>query len=135
MKDSLLIPMVGYIYYIGALCVLNFFTRFKAVKSGEVPFKYYKALLPTEGIPEVVINRGRHFDNQFQAPMVFFVICILFIVLNKTSDAAVVFAWLFVVSRFFHTYFHLGANNVRRRAAAFLTGWIFLLIMTSLLWI
>jgi hypothetical protein len=68
------------------------------------------------------------FDNQFQLPVLFYVLTILSIVTRHADVVFVVLAWVFVLSRFGHAYVHTTSNIVRLRGAIFGIGGLTLFI-------
>jgi hypothetical protein len=129
MNRDLFYPMAAYVFYMVAFGVYNFYTRYKAIKTGQVDFKYFKAMQGEA--PHHVVNVGRHYDNQFQLPILFLVTCLAHMQLGKTNQTTLVLAWLFCVTRLVHTYFHVVNNRVPKRAAAFMMGWL----VIAALWI
>lgn len=69
------------------------------------------------------------FDNQFQLPVLFYVIAILAIVTKHADYLFVVLAWVFVLARLCHAYVHVTSNRVQLRGAIYAVGMIVLLIM------
>ncbi|HEY4142142.1 MAG TPA: MAPEG family protein [Pseudolabrys sp.] len=69
------------------------------------------------------------YNNQFQLPMLFYVLTILSIVTRHADFLFVIMAWLFVLTRIAHAYIHTGTNYVRHRFNAFAAGVFILLIM------
>ncbi len=127
MSQQLVFPMAVYVFYIWCLAILNFRTRVQAARSGQVDPKYFKAL---QGVaPERVITVARHFDNQFQAPVIFFLVCIAHMVLAQANQITITLAWIFILTRWVHSYVHLGKNQLRKRVKAFAAGWLVLLMM------
>jgi hypothetical protein len=129
-QKDLLYPMVGYIFYMGAIAILNLTTRVSAVRRRELSPKYFQ-LYQGEGISERVLVVGRHYDNQFQLPLLFLIVCVAHLSLNLTSSLTVWFAWGFVISRMLHSTVHLGDNHVLRRFSAFGLGWVFVIGMAA----
>jgi hypothetical protein len=127
MTNQLVFPMAAYVLYMWCLAVLNFRTRVGSAKRGEVDPKYFKALQGSA--PERVITVGRHFDNQFQAPVIFLIGCVAHMVLGKANDLTIVLAWAFIVTRLAHSFIHLGGNKLRKRVMAFAAGWLVMLVM------
>ena len=41
--------------------------------------------------------------------------------------------WCFVLSRFLHTYIHLGSNHILYRLSAFFLGWVVVLALWVIL--
>ena len=128
---SLLYPMGFYIFYIWILAVINFLTRKKEVSEGNMSFKYFKHF--SGEASEKVLVYGRHFDNQFQLPVVFLISCLALHTSQLTTPTSLFLAWGFVVSRFIHSYLHLGHNHILKRAASYALGWTFVVLMWALL--
>ncbi|MBV8448664.1 MAG: MAPEG family protein [Hyphomicrobiales bacterium] len=68
-------------------------------------------------------------DNQFQLPVLFYVLVILAILARKTDLLFVIMSWLFVISRYAHTLVHTGSNDVRVRGPIYGLGLIILVLM------
>lgn len=127
MEKLLIFPMAFYVFYIGYLAVLNFRIRKNAVQTRQITGEYFKAYQGS--VPERVIIVGRHYDNQFQTPMLFLVTCVAFIALKQTSMLTLVLAWAFVITRLGHSYEHLGRNRLIPRVLWFVGGWITVLAL------
>ncbi len=79
--------------------------------------------------PKHLLQLQNAFLNQFELPVLFYVLTIL-VLFTKTADLAfVILAWVFVVLRLAHAYVHLTSNRVSRRALFFLTGAAVLCVM------
>jgi hypothetical protein len=73
------------------------------------------------------------FSNQFELPVLFYVVC-AFALITRMVDAWMLgLAVLFVASRIVHAAIHIGPNIVRWRFAAFLFGVVMLTGMWALL--
>lgn len=73
---------------------------------------------------------GRHYDNQFQVPLLFLVSCVAPLHLHAGRDVlAVCLSWGFIVSRLLHTAVHLGTNNIVHRLMAYALGWLLLMAL------
>jgi hypothetical protein len=59
------------------------------------------------------------FSNQFELPVLFYVLTILAYVTHKAGWAFVVLAWIFVIFRLLHAYVHVTSNVVRIRGALY----------------
>lgn len=125
-------PAAAMIFYIFVLGISNFYVRVRGTKNGSIPPKYFKNLdSKTYPVPEFVTRMGRHYDHQFQLPLLFLIICLAYIALHIFHPVAWVAAWCFVGSRMLHTYVHLGSNHVLRRVLAFQAGWV----CVNVLWV
>jgi hypothetical protein len=101
--------------------------RFAAVKSGNT--KVSDIALGQGNWPDEVMQVGNCFNNQFQLPVLFYVLVILALVLRKADLLFVILSWLFVISRFVHAGIHVTSNNVLRRFQAYAIGSLILLAM------
>lgn len=62
---------------------------------------------------------GYAFSNQFELPVLFYVLTILAYVTHLAGIVFVVLAWIFVIFRILQAYVHVTGNNVRVRGAFF----------------
>jgi len=72
---------------------------------------------------------GNAYNNQFQLPVLFYVLTILAIMTRHADVLFVVMAWIFVLARLAHTYVHVTHNHVFRRGSVFGIGALVLLLM------
>jgi hypothetical protein len=129
------------LYAMFALVVLTFlmmaltgYVRMRSVSTGQVPARYYKLMQGAE-LPETVIKVGRHLNNLFEMPVLFYSAGILTIVLHQETFTMLALAWAFVVCRLLHAFIHITYNHPLHRLVAFTLGccallgmWIELLI-------
>lgn len=90
------------------------------------------ALRSMEGWPERVQKLSNCLSNQFEAPVLFYVLAALAILTKKADLAFVVMAWIFVLSRAAHAYVFATSNYVPARGQLFAVGLIDLLLMWAL---
>lgn len=102
----------------------------KAVKAGEV--NRQQAALNNQVWPEDVIKVSNNIANQFEAPVLFYVLCLTLYSMNAVGMTAVALAWLFALTRFAHAYVHIGSNYVPMRFRLFLIGCLVLIAMLVL---
>jgi hypothetical protein len=69
------------------------------------------------------------FSNQFELPVLFYVLTILEIITRSADVLFVVLAWIFVVTRVLQALIHVTNNDVRLRGAFYGVGAIILVIM------
>jgi hypothetical protein len=79
--------------------------------------------------PPDVLQVANAYHNQFQIPLLFYVVVIVAWYTRKADFLFVVLEWLFVVTRLLHAGIHVSSNNVSYRFYAFLVGAIVLLVM------
>lgn len=102
----------------------------KAVKTGKV--NRQQAALDNRVWPENVIKVSNNIANQFEVPVLFYVLCFVIFSTQITSILSVVLAWLFTLSRYAHAYVHVGSNYVPLRLGLFMFGCLVLLAMLLL---
>lgn len=126
---SIVLAMATMIFTIWILALVNLRTRVRAAKAREVDHRYFKAYEESFNVPEKIRVLGRHYDNQFQLPLLFLMSCLAVLQLQAADIWTAVFTWAFVLSRWLHTYIHLGSNKVLTRAKAFALGWFFIVLI------
>lgn len=120
MNTLLLMIMYAYFIYITFLMFHMFKARKKAVLKNEISASYFKAYQGEAS--ERLAAIGNHFNNQFQIPVVFWIVCSVALSLNTVSYVTVSFAFAFLISRLVHSYIFLTTNNVIKRAMAYGVG-------------
>lgn len=101
--------------------------RFKALKGREVHPK--DVSLGEPNWPKKVQQVSNCFNNQFQLPMLFFVLIAFVQIYGVIDWVFVVLAWLFAISRLLHAYFYTTTNYVPNRRNAFTFGFLMLALM------
>ena len=99
----------------------------RALKNGQVDLK--KTALDNDAWPDDVLKVSNNIRNQFQVPVLFYVLCFMFYVLDAVTVVALSLAWIFVLSRVVHAYIHMGANFVPARFSAFTIGFVVMVLM------
>ena len=69
------------------------------------------------------------FSNQFELPVLFYVLTILSIITRHADFMFVVLAWIFVAFRVLQAFVHVTSNHVRLRGAFYGVGALVLLVM------
>ena len=69
------------------------------------------------------------FSNQFELPVLFYVLTILSIITRHADFLFVVLAWIFVLTRIAHAYVHVTSNYVPRRGIIYGVGGVVLIVM------
>lgn len=80
-----------------------------------------------------VVKTTRHLSNLFEAPVLFYVACLMAYSLQLESIPLVVLAWTYVAARVIHSMIHLTYNRVYHRMTAFLFSQLFLIGMWVLI--
>jgi hypothetical protein len=81
---------------------------------------------------EAVLQINNNIRNQFELPVLFYVLAVAFWALDAVSVLVLVVAWLFVASRIAHAWVHLTSNDIPNRRRLFTVGWWILAAMVLL---
>ena len=79
--------------------------------------------------PKRTAQAANSFSNQFELPVLFYVLTILEWVTRHAGHVFVVLAWIFVICRVLQAYIHVTSNVVRLRGASYTVGALVLMIM------
>jgi len=112
-------------------------SRLAAVRRREVSIRYYRRFTEGEQPPRLQVI-GRHVQNHFEVPPLFYIAVLFLYVTAHVTPLAVALAWLYFASRCVHSFIHLGSNNVTHRFIAFVVSglilvglWILLLVSVA----
>jgi hypothetical protein len=72
---------------------------------------------------------GYSYSNQFELPVLFYVLTILAYFTHRAGVVFVALAWIFVIFRYLQAYVHVTSNKVRLRGSFFIISAIVLAIM------
>jgi hypothetical protein len=75
---------------------------------------------------------GNAFANQFELPVLFYLLTVLAMATRHADLLFVVLAWVFVLSRLAHAFEHTTTNRVRRRGMIYGVGMLVLVIMWAI---
>ncbi|HXL66642.1 MAG TPA: MAPEG family protein [Xanthobacteraceae bacterium] len=82
--------------------------------------------------PQRTTQAANAFSNQFELPVLFYVLTILAWVTRHAGIVFVVLAWIFVICRVLQAYIHVTSNVVRYRGLFYSIGALVLMIMWAL---
>ena len=108
--------MLGMVYF-----------RTGPLQRGEV--RYDDIALRQPNWPPRAAQFGNSFSNQFELPVLFYVLTVLAIITRHADLLFVVMAWIFVLFRVLQAIIHVTNNKVPLRGAFYGIGALVLLIM------
>jgi hypothetical protein len=100
--------------------------RMRAGLRGDMPDQ---VALREPNWPPHVRQVENNYLNQFELPVLFYVLTILAIITRHADLFFVLMAWVFVVLRIFHAYVHITSNVLQIRGPLYFAGLIVLTIM------
>ena len=128
--SSVLAPVFVQVALTFSLLIWTGRVRFAAVRAGEV--RVADIALGQRAWPERVQQVSNTFQNQFELPVLFYVLVALALFIRKADLLFVVMAWVFVLSRLAHAYYYATSNTVLLRFRVFLVGATVLMLMWAI---
>lgn len=128
--NSIFLPVVVQILLTLWLYILLNQRKQQAASQGQVDES--RRGLFDDAWPESVMKVNNCIRNQFEVPVLFYVLCIALSALNAVGWLTLVCAWLFVASRIAHAIVHTGSNIVPVRRRLFMIGTVLVIVMTLL---
>lgn len=101
--------------------------RVGALQRGEAKLK--DVALGQSAWPDRITQIANTHNNQYQLPVLFYVLVLLALVVRKVDLVLVAGAWIFVLSRLAHAYVYVTTNNVPARFRAYVVGAVVLVAM------
>jgi hypothetical protein len=126
----ILLPILVQILITIASFMLLGVRKAKAIKAGGIDSS--KTALDNDAWPDYVLMASNNMRNQFQVPVLFYVLCFMFYALNAVTTTVLYMAWAFVISRIIHAYIHMSTNYVPARFRVFTIGFVIMTLMTIL---
>lgn len=133
-QNWMLYPLIGMVFlslYVGLRMLV---LRIRAVREDNLNPAYF--LLNRGGKPPGYLTRvTQNYDNQFEQPVLFYVVVILVLVMERADYVYLALAWSYFITRILHTAIHTTYNNIFHRRNAFLLSVLALYAMWGLLFI
>jgi len=117
-KTSILFPMITLVALTFAVLLLIPVRRFRAGIAGQIRYDDFKYGESARVPPEVSIP-NRNMMNLLELPLLFYVACLVYLVIGRIDEFALALAWLYVALRIVHSAIHVTYNRVRHRLIAF----------------
>lgn len=127
MTMKLIYPALAQILWTFVVLTIMFLRRRRAMIGKEVSVA--DVAVDKERYPEPARLAAANFANQFETPVLFFVLLLLAMHAGATGYVMAVLAWLFVATRVVHTLIHVGRNDLMQRASVFAVGAVVLFCM------
>jgi hypothetical protein len=125
--QAVLLPLFVEVALTFVLLFWTGYLRTNLLKAGAV--KPQDVALREPNWPLPVAQIGNAYQNQFEVPVLFYVLTILAWITRHADLLFVVMAWIFVALRLVHAYIHITDNDVSRRGPVFGVGTLVLMAM------
>lgn len=126
LSNAMLWPMIAHAALIFLLYWLLSKRRFAAVHSGSAQAAQFRENRQ-EPLESLLVHNNLR--NQFELPVLFHAVCLALYISTADNWATVALAWIFVLSRYAHSYIHITSNRLRHRRPLFIIGFVSLVGM------
>ena len=125
--QAVLLPVFVLVGLTFALLLWMASARTGALKGRETRLK--DIALGQPNWPERATQIGNCFSNQFEMPLLFYILIALALPLRHADLVIVMLSWVFVVTRFAHAGIFVTSNNMQQRSLAWFAGVLVLFAM------
>jgi hypothetical protein len=115
---DILLPVLALASWTGLFLLLVPIARFRAAFRREVSADDFK-FGESPSVPSSVSIPNRNYMNLLEAPMLFYVACVLLFVTAAETSIGPALAWTYVGLRMLHSVIYLTYNRVMHRLPAF----------------
>ena len=122
-----LLPLFAEVLLTFAVMLGMMYHRTSSLQRGEV--RLDRIALREPNWPTRPTQFANAFANQFELPVLFYVLTILSIITHHADFIYWVLAWIFVAMRVLQAAIHVSSNNVRLRGGFYGVGALVLLVM------
>lgn len=122
-----LLPVFVQIALTFALMLGMVLARRQTLVSGET--KIRDIALGEPNWPKQATQIGNCYRNQFELPVLFYVLIALVLPLRHADLFVVLMSWVFVVTRLLHAGVFVGSNDLGRRSTLWIAGGLVLMVM------
>jgi hypothetical protein len=129
-RDAILLAALAQVLLTLVMYLALAVAKARASKAGLVQLE--RRALYADAWPDNVIQINNNIRNQFELPVLFYVLVIILWQLDHGGLLVPGLAWLFVASRVVHAYIHTGTNYVPSRRKVFTFGWLVVLVMAGI---
>lgn len=128
-SNMLLLPVLVQVLLTIVLYIALAVAKSRALKAGLVDLE--RRALHDDAWPVSVMKINNNIRNQFEVPVLFYVLALMLWQLADASLLTLTLAWLFVASRIVHAWIHTHSNYVPARRRVFTLGVAVVLAMAA----
>lgn len=119
-------PMIFHVILVFGIYILMFVRRKRAVAAGNARVSQFRE---NQAEPSESLFVRNNLNNQFELPILFHIGCLGLFVTGNVGFLTLGLAWIFILSRYVHSYIHVTSNRIRYRQPAFSLGFLALGLM------
>ena len=132
----LLIPLLAHVALTFVVMIIMYRKRVAEMKSKRIHPQRMKTRSGTHGVLTDSEGAANNYANLFEAPVLFY-LAILVTLMPMVQDSIIVaLAWIYVASRYVHSFIHVTYNRVMHRFWVFVfSSLVLLAVWVRLAWI
>jgi hypothetical protein len=119
MSQAIIWPMVAMVAITFVAWTVMFIRRIGYMQANRLDPQSAPVRAARTGYGEPAEQASDNWTNLFEAPVLFYALCLALFATNLASDNMVIAAWVYVALRAVHTAIHLTYNKVMHRFAAY----------------
>ncbi len=127
-NDLIFLPVLIQVALTFWLYIYLAIAKTRAMKLGQVNEE--RRSLHDDAWPDNVLQINNSIRNQFEVPILFYVLVVVLWSVGSVNAFIHVLAWCFVLSRIIHAVIHTGSNYVPLRRKVFMAGCVVLMGIT-----
>lgn len=132
----LLIPLLLHVALAFIIMVIMYRKRVTEMKSKRIHPQRIKTRSGTHGVLTDSESAANNYANLFEAPVLFYLAIVVTLILMVQDSIIVALAWVYVASRYVHSFIHVTYNRVMHRFRVFIfSSFVLLAIWVRLAWI
>lgn len=128
--QMILAPLFVQVALVLGLMILMATRRATAIRRGHV--RESEIALREPNWPPRALQAAYAYSNQFELPVLFYVLTILVVITRQGDLAFVLLAWVFVALRLLQAWVHVTSNRIRYRGLYFAASAVVLTIMWAM---
>jgi hypothetical protein len=125
--QTVLLPVFVLVGLTFALLLWMASARTRALTSRQTSLK--DIALGQQNWPQQATQIGNCFSNQFEIPVLFYILIALALPLRQVDYVMLMLSWVFVITRFAHAGIFVTSNNLQQRSLAWFAGVLVLFAM------
>ena len=132
----LLLPLLAQVALTFIVMINMYRKRVSEMKTKQIHPQQIKTRYKSKALLTDSASAADNYSNLFELPSLFYLAIILTLTLLVQDSILVVLAWLFVFSRYLHSFIHVSYNNVMHRFSVFIfSSFVLLAYWVRLGWI
>ena len=128
-RNLILLPLLVQVSLVLYAYILLSVAKSRATKARLVDTA--RRALHSDAWPDNVIQINNNIENQFELPVLFYVLVVVLWLLDGVGLVTLAAAWLFALSRIVHLHIHTGSNYLPLRRRVFTFGFLMVAILAG----